>query len=303
MAAAEGRSSRCVLPKLRASRLLPDRLAPHMSLETVAALATVLGTAVSILALIQASGWLAVVSSGFICVAVGLWLWGRREKAVLNSALTVIEGHSIDSLNLANLRRKVNRTLYIQEAHHTARIKGEDMEITWRYTGFCRKDGVSSTEFSVNSDARLAFENMDCVAFDLSRDPEMKHPISPTLTGPDGISKKISVAFLEPLKANEPFGLLLSCKLPKCFKPGFGYYTSNLSFAQARINRCVVHLIFERSTPDWMRVYEGTYTRPVRLVKTLIPSSRETASCDYIDVADGRRGQSARLYVFWREHL
>lgn len=272
-------------------------------LESVAALSTVVGTAVSILALVHASGLLAFVSCGCICFSIGLWLWGRRERSILNSASTVIEGHSIDSLNLANLRRKVNRTFTIQEAHHTARIKGEDMEITWRYTGFCRRDDVSSMEFSVDSHARSSFDGLECIAFDLGRDPEMKHRIRPTLVGPDGISKKVSVTFLEPLKANEPFSVLLSCKLLNCFTPGFGYYTSTLSFAQARVNRCVVHLIFEGSTPDWMRVYEGTHTRPVRLVKTLVPSSRELHSCDYIDVADGRHGQSARAYVFWREHL
>ena len=233
-----------------------------MPVETVAALATILGTAVSILALVQSSGWLVIISCTFVCLAVGVWVWGRRRSRILASAQNVIEGHSIDALNLANLRRRVNRTFFIQEIHHTARITGDDMEMTWRYSGFCRKDDVSAMELSIDADVTLSFKTLECVAFDLQRDPEMKHKICPILIGPDGLSKKIAVPFLEPLKANEPFRLLLSCKLPNSFKPAFGYYTSTLSFAQARVSRCVVHLIFVDSVPDWMRVYEGTRTRP-----------------------------------------
>ena len=44
----------------------------------------------------------------------------------------------------------------------------------------------------------------------------MVRPIRPLLVGPEGISKKISVPFLEPLKANQAFGVLLKCTLPRC---------------------------------------------------------------------------------------
>jgi hypothetical protein len=42
----------------------------------------------------------------------------------------VIEGYSIDSLNAANLRRRLDRDFVVQEAGHTALLDGEDLKIT-----------------------------------------------------------------------------------------------------------------------------------------------------------------------------
>ena len=275
----------------------------QLSLKALAALATIIGTLVSILGLIKSSAWLVLTSLLFIGLSIGVGLYARRERLTLKSASTVIEGHSIDSLNIANLRRRVNRTFIIQEAHHTVRVEGEDMQITWRYSGFCKADNVSSMEFSVDSDESTPFDKLECIAFDLGHDPDMTHRIHPVLIGSEGISKKISVPLLEPLRGHQPFSVLLSCRLPRCVKGGFGYYTSTLSFAQARVQRCVVHLIFAGPAPHWMRVYETTAKLPSRLVKTLPPSHQEPELCEYIDVVDDRHGQSARVYAFWRDPL
>ena len=113
-------------------------------------------------------------------------LYARKKRLALNAASTEIEGHSIDSLNIANLKRRVNRTLVIQEAHHTARIEGEDLEITWQYSGYCKADRETSIDFSIDSDDSTAFENLNCVAFDLARDPGMVQPDS---TAPCGIGR------------------------------------------------------------------------------------------------------------------
>ena len=221
----------------------------------------------------------------------------------LNSASTVIEGRSIDSLNIANLRRRVNRTFVVQTVRHTVHIKGEDMEIAWKYTGFCRTNGVSSMDFSLDSDEGTPFEQLHCVAYDLVRDPEMMHPIRPILVGTEGISKKITVPFLETLDANEPFGVLLKCVLPRCVKIGFGYYTSTSSFGQSRVQQCIVHLVFVGSAPNWLRVYESTGKGSNRLLKTLAPTRLETDRTEYMDVVNNREGQSARIYAFWRDAI
>jgi len=271
------------------------------SLESIASLATIVGAIVSVLALLQSRTWLVVTSLLFICLSISAVLYARRERVTLNAASTVIEGRSIDSLNIANLRRRLNRTFVIQEAHHTARIADEDLEITWRYSGYCRTDRASTMEFSIDSDHSIAFDKLNCVAYDLGHDPEMTHKISPVLVGTEGISKKISVPLLEPLKANQSFSVLLKCTLPRCIKAGFGYYTSTLSFAQARIRRSVVHLIFVGTPPSWVRVYESTLKRPPALLKTLPLLREEPALSEYIDVAEERQGQSARVYIFWRD--
>lgn len=225
----------------------------------------------------------------------------RSARLALSAASTVIEGHSIDSLNIANLRRRVNRTLIIQEARDTVLINGQDMAITWEYSGFCKTDRETAIEFSVDSDASIPFDNLDCVAFDLVNDAEMYHDIRPVLIGTEGISKKISVPFLKPLKRNDPFRVILKCSLPGCVKAGFGYYTSTLSFAQDRVPSSAVSLIFVGSVPSWMRVYESTLKRPAELVKTLPSSREEQGRSEYLDVVYDRQGQSARVYVFSRD--
>ncbi len=273
------------------------------SLESLAALATIVSVVISLLALLDSRSWLVVTSLFFVCLSmVALW-YAWRERLGRNAASTVIEGHSIDSLNIANLKRRLNRTFVFQEVHHTARIKGEDMEITWKHSGYCKTNRESAIEFNIDSDASTPFAKLDCIAFDLGHDPDMNHPIRPVLVGAEGISKRISVPFLEPLKANENFGVLLKCTLPGCVKAGFSYYTSTLSFAQRRVQRSVVRLIFVGPAPTWMRVYESTSKRPTKLLKTLPPTRQEQDLYEYVDEVEDRDGHSARVYTFWRDSV
>src|SRR5580698_3137849 len=123
------------------------------TLESLASMATIAGLVISVLALLNSRAWLVLCSLLFACIAGGAGLYARRERLAVAAASTVIEGRSIDSLNLANLKRRVNRTFVIQEACHTVQIEGEDMKITWRYSGYCRAARASSMEFSVDSDS------------------------------------------------------------------------------------------------------------------------------------------------------
>ena len=273
------------------------------SLESLAALATIAGTIVSILALVQSRAWLVLTSLLVVCLSILSVLYARKQRVALEGVSTVIEGHSIDALNVSNLRRRVNRTLVVQEAQHTARIEGEDIEITWRYSGYCKARSESAIEFSINSESRMAFGRLNCTAYDLGNNPEMDHGIQPLPVGPEGLSKRISVPFLKPLSANQSFDVMLKCTLSGCIKAGFSYYVSLLSFAQNRVGRCEVRLIFVGAAPSWLRVYESTLQKPAALLKSLAPSRQEPGLCEYIDVAEDRQGQSARVYMFWRETL
>lgn len=96
---------------------------------------------------------------------------------------------------------------------------------------------------------------------------------------------------------------MLRCMLPRCIKSGFSYYASTLSFAQDHVARCEVRLIFVGAAPAWLRVYESTLQKPASLVKSLAPSRQEPGLCEYLDDAEDRKGQSARVYTFWREPL
>lgn len=271
------------------------------TLESLAALATILGTILSVVALVESRKWLVLASFSLLAIAIGAGLYARRERHALRSAAITVEGRSIDALNVANLRRRVNRTLLVQEAHHTARIDGEDIEFEWTYSGFCRAKSESAMEFSVESEQQVPFDRLDCLAYDLQRDPKKLHPIRPLLIGADGVSKKISVPFLRPVRSKEAFGLMLRCTLPRATKAGFGYYSSTLSFEQDRVAVCIVRLIFVGSPPEWVRVYDcSTGTKPV-LVKALSAAKSGGGQHEYIDEIVGARGQSARVYTFWRE--
>src|SRR5207244_4209444 len=124
---------------------------------------------------------------------------------IVKSAAVKVEGRSIDSLNVATLSRRITRSLVIQEAHHAAKIEGENLTIAWTYTGYCDADQETAMEFSVDTDNNVPFDTLKCFAYDLRRDPDRKHKIRPILVGSDGISKKIAVPFLKPIMAQEPF--------------------------------------------------------------------------------------------------
>jgi hypothetical protein len=273
----------------------------QFSLESLAAAATILGTGLSILALIKSRDWLMFTSLPLIGVAIIAGLYARRERQALKSATVTIEGYSIDSLTAANLKRRVNRSLIIQEAQHTARIEGENLHIEWTYAGYCRAKRETAMEFSVESAYAVTFADLDCAGFDLACDPAMQHKIQPLLIGANGLSKKISVPFFEPLHAQQPFRVMLRCTLPRCMTLGFAYYTATLSFAQDRIRRSTVRLIFVGQKPRWVRVYECPPGKQPVLIKNLAPTRGQDGDSEYLDVIGDTAGQSARVYAFWRD--
>jgi len=271
----------------------------QFSLESLASLATIAGLLITVLGVFQSREWLVLTSLSFAAVAVSIFAYARHLKNAVSSASIVIEGHSIDGLNIANLRRRTKRTFFIQEAEHTVRIEGEDMEITWRYSGYCRAKTAAEMEFTINSEAGTRFEELSSIAYDLGRDPERNHPIRPRLVGADGISKRISVPLLEMLEENQPFEIVLTFNLPRCARMGFSYYGSALSFTQNSIHSSVVRLLFSGTAPSWVRVYECIPGPDAILLKSLAPASQDGNCVEYVDAIEGRPG--ARVYAFWRD--
>lgn len=275
----------------------------RISLETIVALATIIGTAASILAFVQVGAWLALICLFLVGLAIFAGWYAYRQRKVIKRASIEIEGHSIDSLNMANIKRRVNRTLVIQEALHTARIEGENLEISWEYAGYCRAARESAIEFSIDSDSNTPFEKMGCTAFDLVQDPQMARPIRPLLVGSEGISHKISVPFLEPLSEHGVFRVALRCSLAGCMKAGFGYYTATLSFARESVRRSEVCLIFSERLPQWVRVYDCSTQNGAVLLKSLAPVRRTRKEAEYRDAEESPSSQSVRVYAFWRESI
>ena len=149
------------------------------SLDTLAALATILGVVISILALVQSRAWLVLTSFVFVGLAIAGGLYARRERHAREAGLMEIEGYSIDSLNAANLRRRLDRGLVVQEAKHTASIEGENLAIAWEYSGYCRVDGTAAFDFSIDTAAGTSFDELDCRGWDLGHDPEGLQDIRP----------------------------------------------------------------------------------------------------------------------------
>jgi hypothetical protein len=269
-------------------------------LKTLASLAAFLGPIATVLGLVQSRGWLIGIGAILVCVSIVAVLYAQAQRHRMNAASVEIEGISIDSVNAANLRRRVNRSLAIQTADHIATIDGADLDMIWRYAGYCRAEREAAMEFSVDSENSIPFSGLDCFAYDLKLDPEKKCKIQPVLIGPDSISKKIAVPFLEPIVAEQPFDIMLQCRMPATYKPGICYYTSTLSFDQDKVGRCTVQLTFLRQRPDWVRVYECDPSGRPRLLKTLRPVREGRERSEYRDEAKDLKAQSTRIYLFRR---
>jgi hypothetical protein len=269
-------------------------------LNTLASLTAILGPIAAILGLIQSRGWLTGLGTIVFGISIVAVVYARSQRLRIDAASVEIEGISIDSVNAANLRRRVNRSLVVQTADHFATIDGADLDMVWRYAGYCRARRETAMDFSVDSGNSTPFEDLDCFAYDLKRDPEKQHKIQPLLIGPDSISKKIAVPFLEPLLAQQPFDIMLHCRLPATYKPGIGYYTSTLSFDQDKVGRCAVHLTFLQRKPDWVRVYGSDLSGRPRLLKNLRAEREDEATSEYRDVIENLKAQSTRIYLFKR---
>ena len=272
-------------------------------LKTVASVTAILGPIATVIGLIQSRGWLAGLGAIVACLSIFAILYARTQRRRVEAASVEIEGISIDALNAANLRRKTNRSLTVQSAEQFVRIEGKDVDMTWRYTGYCKAKRETALAFSIDSESGVVFSQLDCFAYDLKQDPEKKCKIQPVLVGPESISKKISVPFLEPLRAQQPFDIELHCRLPSSCKLGLHYYTSTLSFDQEAVDISTVHLTFVGRKPEWVRVYECDPSGRPQLVKTLRPEREGGKLTEYRDVVRDLSAQSARIYLFKRAEL
>jgi hypothetical protein len=268
--------------------------------DSVAFWASVLGTLLGLLGAIQSLTWLAAIGGLMLAGSIGAVAYAARQHELVESAALKVAGRSLDSLNMATLRRRLNRSLIIQEAQNEAIIDGEDLTITWKCIGYCRTDRETSIEFSIDTDSNIPFDALNCFAYDLMHDPNETHRIRPILIGPDGISKKIAIPFLAPLTAGQPFNILLNCELPGCIKPGIDYYTASLSFDQERVQHFSVRLMFLRDRPNWLRVYEPGTAGAATLLKDLRPAKEDAEVTEYLDTGDNAPPNLIRIYVFSR---
>jgi len=192
----------------------------------------------------------------------------------------------------------VNRTLVIKRAFQIAIIEGPDLNIAWQCDGFCQSESETGIEFSVDTENNVPFDALECFAFDLQNDPAPLHGIRPALIGNDGLSKKVRVPFLRPLTINQPFNVLLNCRLPGCITSGVQYYTASFSFEQGTIESAVVHLIFARCRPQWVKVYDCNKSGNTTLLNELRPFRDDGMTCEYVDMMQNAPGQSVRVYTY-----
>lgn len=261
---------------------------------------SVLGTVLGFLGVYESSRLFAIAGTLFVGTAAIALAVAARERRRLRSASLTIEGRKIDSLNLANLGRRLNHSLVVQEADQTVTINGEDASITWLYTGYCQAPTEAAVEFSIHTENHVPFNRLDCVAHDLRNDAQRLHSIRPILVGSDGISKTVAVPLAQPMKAKDPFAVLLRCTLRGCMKSGIDYYAATTSVSQDAIPIHSVRIAFVRDYPSWVRAYECDAAGTIRLLRDLRPATKSASRIEYVDIANGVNGQAARIYVFQR---
>jgi hypothetical protein len=241
-----------------------------------------------------------LIASGVVCIGIAIFalVQAKNRKRLLRSAAIAIEGRNLDTLNIANLRRRLNRSLIVQRACHVAIIEGSDLTVSWQYDGYCGTERESTIEFSIDAENNIPFSDLECYAFDRLQDPDCLHKIRPILIGGDGLSKKVAVPFLKPLLVQQPFSVLLHCKLPGCIGAGVQHYTSTLSFEQRTIPSLAVQLVFVGARPDWVRAYECGADGTPALLKDLPSFGDQENSSQCVDFVENVPGQSARIYSF-----
>jgi len=227
----------------------------------------------------------------------------QKEKIKIKSSSIVVEGKSIDCLNIANLSRLQNKSLLVQDVTHVATIQGNDLKIEMHYNGYCKsKKGANGIEFSIDADANLPFDELDCYGYDLINDPNMSQKIKPIPHSPDSISKKIQLPFSNIIKRNEKFEVVLHATLNNCMQYGKDYYVSTLSFRQESIHNYIVKLEFMYDKPVWLRVYDVNTSGSANLVKNLTPISEPNSTTyKYEDHIGQVPAKSNRIYLFFRE--
>ncbi len=117
----------------------------------LASWAALISAVVSFLGLIQSRTWLAGIGAVFIAISITTFTYARKEHRRVQSANVRLYGRSLDSLNVANLRRRVSGGLQVQEASQTARIDGTDLTVVWQYKGYCHGTQEATIEFSIDS--------------------------------------------------------------------------------------------------------------------------------------------------------
>lgn len=224
----------------------------------------------------------------------------QRGRVFAPALAMFIGDRSLDSLNAANLRRRVTDDVFIQDAHHTAVINDDSLSFVWNYTGYAVGKQVSTIVLSIDSDSNVPFDALDCVAYDLRSDPGLSHQITPILIGQDGLSKKIAVPFINPISAGERFAIRLECRLPNCMKFGIEYYTCTLSFNQHFVPTCTVQMRFLGTRPRWVRLYQLGAGSELQIIKDLRPISETAGLVEYSDIAWNLKGSSTAVYAFDR---
>src|SRR3954471_8491422 len=90
--------------------------------EIVSVWTSVVGTALGIVGLVNSQAWLAILGIGLLVVTFALLVWARALEAKIRQATINIAQRNIDSINMANLTRRINRTLGILKVIHVAKI-------------------------------------------------------------------------------------------------------------------------------------------------------------------------------------
>ena len=89
--------------------------------DSVAFWATILGTLLGVFGAIKSLTWLVVMGVLVVFGAIGTLVYARKQRQLVKSAALKVAGRSLDSLNVASLRRRMNRSLVVQQARESGR--------------------------------------------------------------------------------------------------------------------------------------------------------------------------------------
>lgn len=203
------------------------------------------------------------------------------------------EGVNIECGNLVDDITKINTATDPTTVIHKYNVVGKDLICEYSYKGLIRKNGVATCDFVFSTTNALPYSDMNCYAID-----NMIHRRQiPKLIGSDGLVKKISVGFNNPLQVGQNFDIFLSINLKECITQNKDYVISRINYAVAHIAEYSVEIVFDEPVPETINVYVmrfGSFRRE----KTIYPS--EESNNVFYDRIDHNEAVSLRAYVFER---
>lgn len=158
-----------------------------------------------------------ILFCSWIALAVSLIKIYKLTKALQNHAPLFIEGVPIQGLTAHVLKRagKSKNAVHLKTLELSVSVIGigacRDAAVRWHLAGVNTTDtNLTNLQISISGESLTPLKELQCVVYDLSKDPQRKIGLHPILVSEDSTNKDLILPFLSPgIKPYEQFDIEL----------------------------------------------------------------------------------------------